>query len=60
MLLIVAAFGLLAASLVPTRVVVLRGGLHPATAATVKTGFAVAGLSVALGFLIALLLSKTP
>ena len=59
-LLIVAALALLAISLVPTRFVVTHAGIEPARAAAIKTGFAVAGLSVGVGFLIALLLSKAP
>lgn len=59
-LLIAAALALLAISLVPTRLVVTHSGIDPARAAAIKTGFAVAGLSVCVGFLIALLLSKTP
>ncbi len=59
-LLIVAALALLAISLVPTRFVVTHAGIEPARAAAIKTGFAVTGLSVGVGFLISLLLSKTP
>ena len=59
-LLIAAALALLAISLVPTRFVVTHAGIEPARAAAIKTGFAVAGFSVGVGFLIALLLSKTP
>jgi cytoskeletal protein RodZ len=59
-LLIVGALALLAISLVPTRFVVTHAGIEPARAAAIKTGFAVAGLSVGVGFLIALLLSKAP
>jgi hypothetical protein len=56
-LLFAAAVGLLAASLFPTRVVI-RAGVRPARAATVRTGFAVGGLSVACGYVVALILSK--
>lgn len=60
LLLLVAALALLAVSVVPTRLVALRAGVNPARAASIRTGFAVAGLSVGAGFVIALLLSKTP
>ena len=59
LLLIVAALGLLALSLVPTRVVVDRIGLRPARAATVRVGLAIVGLSAVLGFLIAQILGNT-
>ena len=58
LLLIVGALGLLALSLVPSRIVV-RAGLEPTRAGTVRVGLAVAGVSVGIGFLIALMLSKT-
>ena len=59
LLLIVGALGLLALSLVPTRIVVLLGRLEPARAATVRVSLAVAGLSVGIGYLLALMLNKT-
>ena len=49
---------LLSLSIVPTRLVVLHGRFDPNRAASIKTGFAVAGLSIGVGSLIALLLSK--
>ena len=49
---------LLGLSIVPTRVVVLHGRFDPSRVASIKTGFAVAGISIGVGSLIALLLSK--
>ena len=49
---------LLGLSIVPTSFVVVRAGLDPSRAASIKTGFAVAGVSIGVGSLIALLLSK--
>ena len=59
LLLMVGALGLLALSLVPTRIVVSLGRLEPARAATVRVSLAVAGLSVGIGYLLALMLNKT-
>jgi hypothetical protein len=59
LLLVAGALVLLVLSLVPTRVVVALGRLEPARAATVRVSLAVAGLSVGIGYLLALTLGKT-